>query len=72
MALCEKSGFSKCLSFCNIPTGTRIALRLTTFYYLYGDNHVFLIFTLQKSKDTYEEKIRDQQQYIADLRSGEL
>ena len=42
------------------------------FYYLYGDNHVFLIFTLQKSKDTYEEKIRDQQQYIADLRSGEL
>lgn len=29
MELCEKSGFSQCLSFCNIPTGTRIALRLT-------------------------------------------
>ena len=24
----------------------------------------------QKSKDIYEEKIRDQQQYIADLRTG--
>lgn len=26
---------------------------------------------LQKSKDDYEGQIRDQQQYIADLRSGE-